>query len=120
MTVFFKPHPRKEPFDPSKPGLYDVPVDGEVIRTDVAPMEISTEDGETFWFPYAWGDRSKARTWFQNETGAPFIEIRCVVEWLRCIDRYVDGMKDPGWADSMWFVCKPDDVGAVKFWRLET
>lgn len=100
-------------------GLYDVSGEGEVVRADAWPCgEISTEDMETAWWPHS-AHRAAAIRWYADEMGFKFSDVRCTVEWLRCVDRYEDGRKVAEWADDMWWSCKPDDLGAHKFWRLE-
>lgn len=108
-------------FDSPVPGLYDVPESGEVVRTDVPPGEIQTEDFDTGWIPCKWGwTRGQAAKWYAGETGCDFIEVRVTVQWLRCVDTYEDGHRISEWADDMWYPCEPTDEGAHKFWRCET
>jgi hypothetical protein len=78
----------------------------------------STEDFDTAWLSHS-THRAEATRRYADEMGCKFSEVRCSVEWLRCIDKYEDGRKINGWADEMWFKCSPDDPGAYKFWRLE-
>lgn len=100
-------------------GLYDVDGDGEVVRHE-QPMEVSTEDYETAWFPKKWGSRGKAAQWYVAETGCEFVEVRVTTEWLRPIDRYEDGQLVSTWCDGpLWFNCEPTDEGAHPFWRCE-
>lgn len=102
-----------------RPSPFDVDGNGEVVRTDVFPgYEITTEDFDTAWLSHS-THRAEATRWYADEMGVKFSEVRCSVEWLRCIDKYEDGRKVNGWADEMWFKCDPDDLGAYKFWRLE-
>jgi hypothetical protein len=98
---------------------YTVHEDGEVIRTDVAPNWVCTENGDVMWWPVVWGTRAKAMSRFAGEWGCGYIDVRCTVEWLRCVDYYEEARKVAVWAEEMWFSCLPTDVGAHKFWRCE-
>jgi hypothetical protein len=103
-----------------RPGLYDVDGHGEVIRTDVLPMEIQTEDFDVGWMPRHWGGRGKAAQWYASEMGCEFIEVRVTVQWLRAIDEYEDGQLVRTWTDGpLWHACKETDDGAHAFWRCE-
>jgi hypothetical protein len=99
----------------------------------IGPEELWTEDCDVLWIRadlcdsrskaryLAWsGKRGEGRRWSLD--GEPFgalglvdniTRLRVTKQWLR--DQY----GSPHWEDYPWVFCKPDDDGAVLYWRIE-
>ncbi len=84
-------------------------------------MGIWNEDGDTIWLPRSlYPTRWAAIKWAMDQWTCSFLEVRCVVRWMRWtpfVARALDG--SVAWSEDQWFECKPDDPSAFKVWRLE-